>query len=1354
MKGLKNKMSIKAFCKRGLAVLLACAMVATGLPAMTTYAEETTNTPAVLEVIPTEGMTVSVSDTDPDNSSSNKDSIFDNDRTTYWTSGKATDTVADGSKWLKVDLGDIYKIGKIEYTPRYHAQSEYWACTGNIKKLVVEVSTDGNVWTTMTPDGGEDLASKIVKTNDTSYFPHAVTFDVVEAQYIRITGLESYHWQAENANKYITVADLAIYQANESATVEPTGITVEPATTQYYQGDTVNNSDVVVTLNYNNDTTEILATDVYTVSADTSATGTKTVTVTYGEFTATYSITVVAGGTASDARSDYSVEKLRYAAGSVRDGDNAEEGALGYAFDGKTNTLWHSNYSQPSSFDDLWVVMAFEEATLVDAIRYLPRNGVNGDIRGYKIYGTTDKLTFDSGNYSEAYGVYNNFNITNSESIAWVELTASEEGVAWGTTGEWRIAKFAPTELTAVKLVPTATVNGNKFAAAYELRVRTATLADIEITELPDRVVYAVGEELDTTGMVVTALYSNSSTKELSANEYTVSELDSATEGTKTITVTYGDCAKTFDVKVVPAGSAEDPSKDVPLDKITATAGSVEVREGNEGPLELAFDGKENTWWHSEWNPNSWYGTEDCSKHLWVDMTFDDPTVVDAVRYLPRNGNGDITGYQIYGKTSADGEWILLTEGNWDRTGKEWKIAEFNAIELTSVRLVATATYGDSGNNKFASAVELRVRTGELPEGTLDGITITPAKTTYNEGEELDFSVTANYSSGTTVDLVGGYTVAGYDANVCGTQTVTVTYLGVTATFDVTVLNVATVNVSCEEGQGTVQASETSAVQGTSVTLTATPADGYRFVQWKTVDEELVSRDAQCEITVGEADEYSYIAEFKANNSNVINVLRGITLTDDILMGNTEHSPDRYVTWLNNNTYNNQYFDLKGAGTEYKGFTIDLGKTYDAIDSIKLFRYADNRVYRGALIQVATQSDFSDAVTVYCADINGNSVQGVKPTESTYPETSAGRTFVLPDGVAARYVRFYGLSNGTASDSDVHMVEFEVYAVTEDKAPLSNLVAEYANLNSADYTTESWSAYEAVLAEANALLAQYVAANEGEVEALCTKLTDAKNALESLVTKGANWINVELDAASIVNGLSIDMTEETYFGAYKVYVSTDKDATWTENADAYTLVCEGTWDADVETKTTAFKSIANVYQVCLVATDKEEVVIAEPTITTVAKVTEYCAGGSLRMDYGTNYDATCLRFVYTFPETMNGLEADTWFWNYGLTKDLANKKVVESGKWGVKDGLINSNIVFTNVDRENYDTTVYTKLTVTYSDGNGNSLTVYDTVVAERSVNDVANAIERAWLNGELDSTKENQYNYALGILGRPVSAQ
>ena len=43
------------------------------------------------------------------------------------------------------------------------------------------------------------------------FFPAEVTFEAQEARYVRISGTSSYHWQATDENKYITVGDLAIY---------------------------------------------------------------------------------------------------------------------------------------------------------------------------------------------------------------------------------------------------------------------------------------------------------------------------------------------------------------------------------------------------------------------------------------------------------------------------------------------------------------------------------------------------------------------------------------------------------------------------------------------------------------------------------------------------------------------------------------------------------------------------------------------------------------------------------------------------------------------------------------------------------------------------------------------------------------------------------------------------------------------------------------------------------------------------------------------------------------------------------------------------------------------------------------
>ena len=70
-------------------------------------------------------------------------------------------------------------------------------------------------------------------------------------------------------------------------------------------------------------------------------------------------------------------------------------------------------------------------------------------------------------------------------------------------------------------------------------------------------------------------------------------------------------------------------------------------------------------------------------------------------------------------------------------------------------------------------------------------MTITePSKKTYMEYEELDLTgleLHLTYTNGSERTIRTGYTISGYDPTVIGPQTVTVTYNGVDATFDVTV---------------------------------------------------------------------------------------------------------------------------------------------------------------------------------------------------------------------------------------------------------------------------------------------------------------------------------------------------------------------------------------------------------------------------------------------------------------------------------------------------------------------------------------------------------------------------------------
>ena len=78
--------------------------------------------------------------------------------------------------------------------------------------------------------------------------------------------------------------------------------------------------------------------------------------------------------------------------------------------------------------------------------------------------------------------------------------------------------------------------------------VKPADLTGIAITTKPTKVSYVAGDKLNTAGMVVTASYSDNTTKPVT--DYTVAA-DLSAAGTKTVTVTYQGKTATFSVTVV-----------------------------------------------------------------------------------------------------------------------------------------------------------------------------------------------------------------------------------------------------------------------------------------------------------------------------------------------------------------------------------------------------------------------------------------------------------------------------------------------------------------------------------------------------------------------------------------------------------------------------------------------------------------------------------------------------------------------------------------------------------------------------------------------------------------------------------
>ena len=76
------------------------------------------------------------------------------------------------------------------------------------------------------------------------------------------------------------------------------------------------------------------------------------------------------------------------------------------------------------------------------------------------------------------------------------------------------------------------------------------TVSSIAMKTQPTKTTYTVGEELDVTGAVITATYSDSSTADVTVTSAMCSGFDSTTAGSKTVTVTYESKTTTFTVTV------------------------------------------------------------------------------------------------------------------------------------------------------------------------------------------------------------------------------------------------------------------------------------------------------------------------------------------------------------------------------------------------------------------------------------------------------------------------------------------------------------------------------------------------------------------------------------------------------------------------------------------------------------------------------------------------------------------------------------------------------------------------------------------------------------------------------------
>ena len=243
----------------------------------------------------------------------------------------------------------------------------------------------------------------------------------------------------------------------------------------------------------------------------------------------------------------------------------------------------------------------------------------------------------------------------------------------------------------------------------------------------------------------------------------------------------------------------EDASRDYPIEKITATAGSEYTAGGSttDGPADWALDGNTDTWWHTNWAGGHTSGIEE----RWITLDLGSVQKIDGYRYYSRSGqsNGRVGDYKI--EVSTDGDaWETVAEGTWENT-VGWKLAEFDAVDAQYVRLTGVSTYGDGAQqDMFMTAAEVRVRLAEeltdissaevhVPDVkevsavdeehpvtlTEEEITVMLGETELRYGIDYIVSYKNNTAAGTATAIVTGLGQYGYTGSTEAEFTIKVT---------------------------------------------------------------------------------------------------------------------------------------------------------------------------------------------------------------------------------------------------------------------------------------------------------------------------------------------------------------------------------------------------------------------------------------------------------------------------------------------------------------------------------------------------------------------------------------------------
>lgn len=309
----------------------------------------------------------------------------------------------------------------------------------------------------------------------------------------------------------------------------------------------------------------------------------------------------------------------------------------------------------------------------------------------------------------------------------------------------------------------------------------TDVLTDITITDLPEKTAYIVGDAFDSTGLIVTANYSVSGDIEI--GDYDISEPDMTTAGTKTVTVTFGNITKSFDITVADEAPVSieflwGSENFVVGETINPESTNILVRMNN-GKTEVINSG-------FTLSPTKLNTAGDQT----VTVTYQGLSTTYTVHVAPLTVNSlsikRMPKTEYFVGDSIDTTGMVLNASFNDYTEEEISsgfTCDVNTFNTAGQQKV-TVTYGGCSTELYVSVYEVE----------LTGIAVEtePAKTVYFRGDVFDpagLTVRLYYNNSTSQVISEGFDVIAPDMNNYYSAGVTVKYNDMETGFSIVLLS-------------------------------------------------------------------------------------------------------------------------------------------------------------------------------------------------------------------------------------------------------------------------------------------------------------------------------------------------------------------------------------------------------------------------------------------------------------------------------------------------------------------------------------------------------------------------------------